>query len=119
MACRTKLRPNYKHYDVNPDVLTLLAWADREIVFGLENGTVAQGTLFERTLKGLRGLKGPNKDLLDSGHWGFSSAANPEDRSMTLTIHIAGGYTRFYCGEAGSPIPPEQQFWEALFYHSG
>ena len=112
MASRPKQRhiPYREDRDYNPELLTVLAWADREIVFGLSNGTVAQGTKFERTLQG--------ENRWDWGHWGFTSAANPEDRSMTLRINIAGGYTRFHCGEAGSPVPPEQQFWEGLFYHS-
>jgi len=110
MACRPKQRqiPDFDR-DFNPEVLTVLAWADQKIVFGLENKTVAQGTQFERTLQG--------EDRWDWGHWGFSSAANPEDHAMILRINIAGGYTRFKCGEAG-PIPPLHQFWEALFYHS-
>jgi len=113
MACRPKQRNNPGFLDdlelQDPEVLTVLAWGDQKIVFGLENETVDQGTQFERTLQG--------EDRWDWGHWGFSSAANPEDRTMILKIDIAGGYTRFRCGEA-SPPPPSQQFWEALFYHS-
>ena len=105
MACRPKQRriPGLDD-DRNPEQLTVLAWADREIVFGLSNGIVAQGTKFKGTLQ----------------RWSFTSAANPKDDwgTTTLKMNIAGDYTTFCCGDDWCPVPPLQPFWEALFYHS-
>ena len=114
MASRPKQRhiPYREDRDYNPELLTVLAWADQEIVFGLENGTIAQGTKFERTLQAGR---------WDWGHWGFRSAANPEDASMILMIGISGNQTIFISDsfiEDGMPFPVVHKFWEALFYQS-
>jgi len=121
MSCRPKQRnipriPGFidlEPMELNPEVLTVLAWGDQEIVFGLEEKTVAQGTQFERT------PQGEHPWPLNFGRWGFSSAANPEDRAMMMILPIAGyAGAGFYCGEAGNPVPPHHKFWEAVFYHS-